>query len=163
MAEPAFVPPWQRRRPLPKAKPRINQGSQNAKTTSGRTPYQLGRAFEGAIRGRLQRRGYYVMRSHGSKGIIDLLAVGRPCLEKGVVALFIQCKRRGSIGTEEWNKLYELAQEYDAWPVMCQKLSEKTVGFYRLDESRAPRSPKKPMTLFDPADLAEQIPPPTLM
>jgi Holliday junction resolvase len=163
MEQQAFVPPWQRRRRLQPARPVINQDGQTGKTATGKTPYQMGRAFEGAVRGRLQRRGYYVMRSHMSKGVADLVALGTPCLEKGVTGLFIQCKRRGALGTEEWNRLCELAWLYGGWPVLTMKLSEKTVGFYRLDEVRAPRTPKKPMTLFDPANLKELLPPPTLL
>src|SRR5947209_8228354 len=105
MSEQPFIPPWQRRRPLPEARPRVS--GETGKTETGRTPYQLGKKFETAIRGRLQRRGYFVMRAYASKGKVDLLAVGPPTAAKGVAALFIQCKRRGVIGSKEWNELYE--------------------------------------------------------
>lgn len=160
MATQPFIPPWQRRRPLPPAKPRVS--NETGKTASGGTPYQLGKKFEVAIKSRLERRGYFVMRAYGSKGKVDLLAIGMPCLERGATALFIQCKRRGSIGSAEWNELYELAQRFGAWPVVCTKLSERTVGFYRLDIPREPRKPGRPWTLFDPSDLSEQLPPPEL-
>lgn len=153
-----YVPrPWERRRPLPEAKPRADG------TKGGKSPYRLGRDFERSIRGRLERRDYFVMRSQGSKGKADLLAVGRPCLAIGVTALFVQCKRRGEIGSAEWNDLFDLATSFGGWPVLASRASERTVSFYRLDARREPRRPGRPWTLIEPADLSELIPPPTLL
>lgn len=156
-----FVPPWQRGRGrgLAPAKPIAESGTGPRK----RTPYQQGRAFEQATRGRLERRGYFVMRAAMSKGKIDLLAVGLPCLTAGVTGLFIQCKRRGDIGSAEWNEVCDLAWAVGGWPMVVTKLSERTVGFYRLDAKRVPRKPGRPWTLMDPRDLSELLPPPTLM
>ena len=161
MPEQRFIPPHSRRRPLPEPKPLVS--GETGKTETGRTPYALGKAFEGQIRGRLQRRGYFVMRAYASKGKVDLLATGRPTAEHGLSGLFVQCKRRGAIGSAEWNALYEIAAEYGGWPVVAMKLSERTVGCYRLDAPREPRRPGRPWTLFDPRDLSELIPPPTLL
>lgn len=159
MTERPFVPPWERRgRPLPEAKARVGQGD-----GVKRTPYRLGRDFERSIRGRLERRGYFVMRAYGSKGKADLLAVGPVCVEHRISALFIQCKRRGDIGSREWNEVWDLAQTFDGWAVVTMKLSERTVGFYRIDAPREPRKPGRPWTMFDPADLGELLPPPSLM
>lgn len=161
MTERPFIPPWERakgrgrRQAPPEAKPRTKGG--------GATPYQLGYRFEAAIRGRLQRRRYFVMRAASSKGPVDLLAVGPPCLAAGITALFIQCKRRGEIGSAEWNVVYEVAQEHGGWAVVTMKLSENTVGFYRLDAPREKHKPGRPWTMFEPRDLSELLPPPTLL
>lgn len=119
----------------------------------GASPYRAGRAFEQQIRGRLNRRGYYVKRSYKSKGIEDLLAVGMPCVKVGVSALFIQAKRRGVISSEEWNKLYDLAMTCGGMPMVCTKLSAQTVGFYRLDAKREFGKRGRPWTALDPATL----------
>lgn len=152
-----FVPPYQRRRPLPEAKPA------ESAIGGGKSPYALGRAFEGQIRGRLQRRGYFVMRAHASKGKIDLLAVGPACVVAGISGLFIQCKRRGAISSAEWNEVYGIAVAHGGWPVVTMRLSERTVGFFRLDAERVPRRQGRPWTMFDPADLSELVPPPSLL
>lgn len=147
-----------------------------APNTGGRTPYRLGRDFERAIRGRLERRGYFVMRAYGSKGKIDLLAVTKATVvvdlpdnvlgdpERVEVPLTrtlgIQCKRRGDIGSTEWNALFDLCAEYGIMPVVAVKASERTVAFYRLDERRIPRKPGRPWTEVDPATgepLPEQL------
>ena len=157
MAERRFIPPHERRSQLPEAKP-----AQSAKG-GGKSPYQLGRAFEGAVRGRLQRRGYFVMRSHASKGKIDLLACGPACVARGISGLFIQAKRRGQISSAEWNEVWEIAQRHGGWAVVVTKLSERTVGFYRLDGPREARRKGRPWTLIDPADLSELAAPPSLL
>lgn len=151
-------PPWERR-PSEQLKPAEPLSSVRG---GGRSPYRAGKAFEYSIKSRLERRSYFVMRAAASKGKVDLLAVGMPCVEKGISALFVQCKRRGAIGSEEWNQVFDIAEAYGGWAVVCVKLSERTVGFYRLDARREPRRPGRPWTLFDARDLSEQIPPPTL-
>jgi Holliday junction resolvase len=52
--------------------------------------YVKGRRFENYVREKLERKGYLVVRSAGSKGIFDLVA-----LKKGEI-LLIQCKWRKS-------------------------------------------------------------------
>lgn len=121
--------------------------------SSGNTPYKQGRAFEYSVRSQLKRRGYFVIRSYASKGKVDEVAVGR----QGV--LFVQCKRRGVIGSEEWNLLHALGVEHGAIPVVAMKLSERVTGYFRLDEPRAFRSRERPWTQIDPATL-EAIPEP---
>jgi Holliday junction resolvase len=49
--------------------------------------YSAGTRIEYLVRDDLQAKGYHVMRSRGSKGAADLVAVGQGCV------LFIQCKR----------------------------------------------------------------------
>lgn len=161
MVERRFIPPHERRSQLPP--PRARVSNETGKTDTGRTPYQLGKGFEGAVRGRLRRRGYFVLRAYASKGVVDLLAVGPATAAHGVSGLFIQAKRRGIIGSVEWNALYETAEAHAGWPVVVMKLSERTVGFYRLDAPREPRKRGRPWTMFDPRDLSEMIPPPTLL
>ena len=138
----AAKPPWiGRYQPAPQA-PALSQ-------TSGASPYRRGRDFERAVRGQLERRGYFVMRAYGSKGKIDLLAVG-----KDRPALFIQCKRRGEIGSAEWNEVYEIATAAGGWPIVCMRPSSHKTNFYRLDAVREPRKPGRPWTLINPTDCS---------
>lgn len=148
-------------------KPRPNADG----STGGKSPYRLGRDFERAIRGRLERKVYFVMRAHGSKGKIDLLAVkvnpaanthGQPA---GHIVLGVQCKRRGDIGSAEWNELMDVCEPHGIMPVVAVKLFESgkdSVAFYRLDERRIPRKPGRPWTLIDHA-TGEPLPVQTAM
>lgn len=102
------------------------------------------------------------MRASLSKGKIDLLAVkahpsGYGNDEHGFVnpvshlVLGVQCKRRGSISSTEWNELFDLCEPYGITPVVTMKTGERTVGFYRLDDRREPRRQGRPWTEIDPA------------
>jgi|SRR5581483_2382748 len=128
--------------------------TQESAVGGGKSPYRLGRDFERSIRGKLERRGWYVMRSAMSKGVVDLLAVHadhRP--------LMIQCKRTATIGSTEWNELFVLAAAHGCWPVVCYRTqapagSRQTSAFMRLDAEREPRRPGRPWTEFDPTDCS---------
>lgn len=150
----------------------------------GKSPYRLGRDFERSIRGRLERRGYFVIRAPGSKGHnlvlpsgekahskIDELAVksverlvsvdtlderGRQITEqvaqgRSHIILGVQCKRRGDIGSTEWNELFDVCQAFGIMPVVAVKASERTAAFYRLDEHRERGRRGRPWTEIDPA------------
>lgn len=138
---------WQPRyRPGPTGRP------QASAVGGGKSPYRLGRDFERATRGRLERRGYYVQRSALSKGKIDLLAVKRhPDALYACLALGVQCKRRGDIGSAEWNELIDLCEPFGIMPVVATKTGERTTAFYRLDERRERGRPGRPWTEIDPA------------
>ena len=128
----------------------VHPGDQR-ETAGSRHPYALGRAHETAVRGRLERRGWLVRRSYASKGIEDLLAF------RGNVLLLIQCKRTGGISSDEWNRLYGLAEEFGAVPVVTFKSGDRDVAFMRLDGRREFRAHGRPWTEVDPATL-EPVP-----
>lgn len=170
-------------RPPPTAKP-----AQSA-TGGGASPYQLGKRFERSTRGRLERRGFFVMRAGLSKGHkvilpsgeeahskLDLIAVKAvtkvvpaPAFTEGIkyglevfvhLVYGVQCKRRGDIGSAEWNELIDVCEPFGILPVVATKTGEKTTGFFRLDERRIPRKPGRPWTAIDPATgepLPEQL------
>lgn len=69
--------------------------------------YGLGTDFERRCFAALAKDGYFVVRSAGSHGIADLVA-----LKPGQI-LLVQCKRDGEILREEWNELVKLAQRMD--------------------------------------------------
>ena len=151
--------PWGGRyRPEPSA-PHLSQttGADKAKS-----PYARGRDFEAAVRGQLERRGYFVLRSYGSKGKIDLLATGQTCVYRSISGLFIQCKRTGDIGSKEWNEVYEIAVAAAGWPVIAFRPTARTTAYYRIDAPRAYRGQGRPWTQFDPTDCSLILPPPRL-
>jgi Holliday junction resolvase len=88
--------------------------------------YSLGRAFEYRVRDSLKARGYFVLRSAGSKSVVDLVALhsGR--------TLLVQCKRDGELRVLEWNRLFDLARSCGAVPVLAAADVDRTVALYRL-------------------------------
>ena len=77
------------------------------------TNYSAGRTFEWKCRDNLRSEGYEVIRSAGSKSKVDLIG-----LKPGQL-LLVQCKRDGTIGPAEWNRLVELAGWVGAIPVLA--------------------------------------------
>jgi Holliday junction resolvase len=77
--------------------------------------YRTGRDFEHRVRDLLERNGYLVLRSAGSKTKIDLA-----CFKPGE-ALFVQCKRDGRISPAERASIVEAAAWIDAVPVVAYK------------------------------------------
>ena len=77
------------------------------------TAYSGGRQFEWKCRDNLRSEGYEVIRSAGSKSKVDLMA-----LKLGQL-LLVQCKRDGTIGPTEWNRLVELAGWVGAIPILA--------------------------------------------
>ncbi len=66
------------------------------------TNYQRGQAFEYRVRDLFRKHDYYVIKSAGSKGKADLVA-----LKAGRPAVLIQCKA-GAIGSRERQEAAEL-------------------------------------------------------
>ena len=75
--------------------------------------YTIGRRFEYRTQNYLRKIGYYVIRSYGSKGLFDLIAVPPLTVQKfdnpyRIIipdTLLIQCKNHGVISRKELDKL----------------------------------------------------------
>lgn len=65
--------------------------------------YQVGGKFERRVRTYYERKGFFVVRSAGSHGPVDLVA-----LKKGEV-LLVQCKVNGQLSRADRGELVELA------------------------------------------------------
>lgn len=76
------------------------------------TNAQRGTAHENRAKARLERDGYFVVRSAGSKGAVDLIAV------KAGQILMIQCKLDDYMGPKEWNRLLDIAQKAGGIPLL---------------------------------------------
>lgn len=71
--------------------------------------YQSGRNFEHRVKKHLENKGYYVMRSAGSRGQIDIVAIPTYSYECQVhKTLLIQCKHGTKISKDEREKLLDL-------------------------------------------------------
>lgn len=80
------------------------------------TNYQRGRALEYKIKNQLEEEGYLVLRTAGSHGLFDLIALDRPFQGKGVVR-FIQLKRKRE-GEEIHDEVsYEAEVKEEFWVI----------------------------------------------
>jgi len=90
--------------------------------------YVRGRAFEYKIATIFRRKGYYVMRSAGSHGPADLIAV-----KKGYLSLMIQCKTgETKISMQERDIFYLASKEAGVIAIVASKVSRKPTEYVRL-------------------------------
>ena len=80
--------------------------------------YRRGSAFERRVKEMLELEGYYVVRSAGSHGVADLVAV------KPGEVLFVQCKT-SKISAAECDILIKTSAQYGAIPVVAVKRGRK--------------------------------------
>lgn len=82
------------------------------------THYQNGATFERAIKASLEEDGYFAVRSAGSKGKVDIVAV------KPGQLLFVQAKTDGLISPAERAELLRIARRGEALPIVAYKGTE---------------------------------------
>jgi len=97
--------------------------SPNLQTKSAPKRYWRGANLERRLIKRLNELAVFAVRSAGSKGIVDVLAVG-----KGAKVYFFQVKTR-SISNPELDKLCSLAHKYDAIPIAALYNQKGAKGF----------------------------------
>lgn len=93
--------------------------------------YAKGANFEREVQQLFIEAGFYAVRSAGSHGKVDVVAVGR------ARTYFIQCKTNGEIASVEWNTLLTVANEVGAVAVIASK---DIRGGIRLDALNGLRS-----------------------
>lgn len=88
--------------------------------------YVRGRAFEYNIATLMRRKGYFVIRSAGSHGVSDLVA-----MKKGENPLLIQCKSGVSLGlnVDEHNALLNTAIASGGVPILAFKPEKGPIVF----------------------------------
>lgn len=112
-------------------------------------PTRTGTKLETSAKQMLERRGYYVMKSHGSHSALDMIAVG-----KDKPTLMIQAKKDGKLGSAEWNAVFDLAEAHGCWPVLVSRGPDgKGALWYRLSRRREFREQQR--GLLDPFDPRE--------
>ena len=98
--------------------------------------YANGRSFEYRVILALTKAGYHCVRSAGSHGVVDIVALMMDhgaCLY-GWGHVLVQCKRSGALPPPERNALFGLAMRTGALPVMARMPNKKRTGieFWRL-------------------------------
>ena len=113
--------------------------------------YRLGRAVEYRARDHLRKLGYFVLRSPASKSPIDLVAI-----RKGQI-LFIQCKRSGLLGPDEWNELFRLCASVGAVPILAgMHDSGRGIVYSRLLGEKDGSKKRQPFEPFVPGEAPPQ-------
>ena len=79
------------------------------------TRYDNGAALERRVRADLQKHGWFVVRSAGSRGEVDLLAIGPDITDRAM----IQCKRDGRMSIEDRRGLEALGDAFSALPILA--------------------------------------------
>ena len=82
----------------------------------GAGPYRKGAAFEREIQVELEEKGWLVVRQPKSQSPFDLIAI-----DEEHIVMLIQCKLRGKLPKKEREALIEIAQRYDAEPMLAYK------------------------------------------
>ncbi len=108
------------------------------------TLYRLGRSFEYRVRDDLKGFGYFVLRSPRSKSPVDLVAIRQSAV------LFVQCKRSGQFGVDEWNELYALAGSVGAVPLMAEMPVTQGVTYWRLLDYKDGSKRTQPRGAYQP-------------
>jgi Holliday junction resolvase len=97
--------------------------------------YVSGRNFEYKVKEHYEKEGYYVVRTAGSKGIADLVAIPplRPpsSLITPELPLLIQCKKMNykKVDKHEIGKLLDYASRYRFTPVLVAKKGREMIFF----------------------------------
>ena len=111
--------------------------------------YRKGASFEYRIKNDLEKNGYYVMRSAGSHGIVDLIAL------KFGEMLLIQAKSNSLIlNYQEWNAVVKLSRDVGGTPIHALKVGRKLI-YRKLHGYRASRTVGA-FSLFNPDSLDTQ-------
>lgn len=95
--------------------------------TGGASPRKRGDYFEYQTRNDLEKRGYLVARSPGSKGPFDLIA-----LAKDRRPILISCKLGGYMSPAERRKLVEIAVKIGGHPILASRPTRGHVRYSRI-------------------------------
>jgi Holliday junction resolvase len=91
------------------------------------TQYSRGADFERKVKADLQANGWFVVRSAGSRSIVDLLAI-----MPGPLGLFVQCKRDGRLSIEERMALFDIALAFNSIAVLAFKDDDGSIQYSEI-------------------------------
>lgn len=100
--------------------------SRRVKGEGPKNAYAQGKRLEYKVQNELRELGFVTMRSAGSKGAVDIMAV-RP----GEL-LFCQVKRHTPPGPAPWNLLFDMAEWCGAIPLLATCLPYREIVWERL-------------------------------
>lgn len=103
------------------------------------TLYNQGRHFEYRVRDLFEESDYFVVRSAGSHGQADLVAIPKD----GTRPLLVQCKhtKRG-ISAAEWNGLWRVAESVSCIGVVAEQ-EGRLIKLWLVDNAIKPRRNKR--------------------
>lgn len=93
--------------------------------------YGRGRALEYAMKDKLEKQGYFVVRAAGSHGVADLVAI--KYYKLGAEILFISCKIPMYAPPAERKALLDAAARYGAVAMITKKNPKGQWELQRLD------------------------------
>lgn len=98
--------------------------------------YNRGRAFEYRVKKHLEKKGYFVVRSAGSKSPFDLVAISRRVRYPDI--MLIQCKYGTKIGKKERDNLYSMTNEFprNVFIIIAWAKPNKPIGYYDSDNEK---------------------------
>src|SRR5207237_10936761 len=105
-----------------------------------------GIALERTISRTLDQAGYFTIRSAGSFGCADLVAL-KDDWPNGTEVLLVSVKSNGrGLSGREWDELVSVAGKVGAVPLLVEKVGRGSVEWWRLDgvkekRGQQPRSP----------------------
>lgn len=98
--------------------------------------YRAGETLAYAVRDDLEAEGYYVIKSGGSRGIADLIAVKKSAAGYGPHVVMVQAKKAGRLTPADRKELYETAIDRDCTPLYAtwhkSGKAKRTVRYYQL-------------------------------
>ena len=106
--------------------------------------YRLGRSVEYRVRDDLKKRGYFALRSPGSKSPLDIMAT------KPGVVLFVQCKRSLTCNATDWNSVYDLAIGVAAIPLLAGSPMGRGLVYKRIIDRKDGSKRRQPYEDFEP-------------
>ena len=116
--------------------------------TAGNHNKRNGTVRENRVRALLEDDGYFVVRSAGSGGVADLVA-----LKPGQV-LLVQVKSETYLGPAEWNALWFTAANTRAVPIHAAKLpSSRRVVWHRLTGPKTVVTKRPPWAEWTPDEV----------
>ena len=83
--------------------------------------YRKGARFEIVVKNILLEDDWLAIRSAGSHGIVDVIAI------KQDIKWLIQCRTNGSLSGEERNELVALAKKHNVTPILAYKAKEGVI------------------------------------
>jgi Holliday junction resolvase len=95
------------------------------------TNYSRGANFERAIVKDLEAKGYWCMRSAGSHGPVDVIAIATSLLGRPQRRLMVQAKIDGKISKHDRSTLFELASRHHCEPIVADRPKRGMIA-YRL-------------------------------
>lgn len=104
--------------------------------------YARGRTFEYRVMNHFKELGFFVIRSAGSHGAADLIALKNPH------KIMIQCKVGRWADVEEWNEFLSVCEHTGCAPFFAMNDNRKMRLFYLVDKKDG-KGGKQPMVEID--------------